>query len=114
MPEILLAIFVSVMASSGFWIFIQRICDKKDVRTKMLIGLGHDRILYLGMKYIERGWITKDEYENLRDCLYIPYEQAGGNGSARRIMQEVDKLPIRRGFISSVDAEGVFRINEEI
>lgn len=54
MPEILLAIFVSVMASSGFWIFIQRLCDRKNVRMKILIGLGHDRIVYLGTKYLER------------------------------------------------------------
>lgn len=29
----------------------------------MLIGLAHDRIVYLGMSYIDRGWITQDEYE---------------------------------------------------
>ena len=59
----------------------------------MLIGLGHDRIMFLGMTYIDRGYITKDEYEN----LYKPYEKLGGNGSAKRIMAEVDKLPIRKG-----------------
>ena len=61
----------------------------------MLVGLGHDRIVYLGMKYIERGYITKDEFENLNDYLYKPYSKLGGNGSAERIMQEVRKLPIK-------------------
>ena len=62
----------------------------------MLIGLAHDRILYLGMSYLERGdWITGDEYENLHDYLYTPYAKLGGNGSARRVMLEVDnKLKI--------------------
>lgn len=60
----------------------------------MLVGLAHDRIIYLGMTYIERGWITYDEYENLHDYLYKPYEQMGGNGSATRIMNEVQKLPL--------------------
>ena len=59
---------------------------KKDIKTMMLIGLAHDRIIYLGMSYIERGWITNDEYENLHDYLYKPYEQMGGNGAAKRII----------------------------
>ena len=62
----------------------------------MLIGLGHDRIVYLGMKYIDRGYITHDEYENLYEYLYKPYEKMGGNGSAKRIMDEVSRLPIRK------------------
>ena len=61
----------------------------------MLIGLAHDRVLCLGMKYIERGYITQDEYENLYEYLYKPYEKLGGNGSAKRIMKEVEKLPIK-------------------
>ena len=93
--HIFLTILASVFASSGFWALLQKRSDKKDVRTQMLIGLGHDRIMSLGMKYIERGWISKDEYENLYEYLYRPYERIGGNGSAKRIMAEVDKLEIR-------------------
>lgn len=62
----------------------------------MLIGYAHVRIVYLGMCYIERGWITQDEYENLNDYLYKPYEKMGGNGSAQKIMLEVNKLPIHK------------------
>ena len=69
--------------------------EKKDIRTQVLIGLAHDRIVYLGMKYIERGYITRDEYENLYEYLYKPYEKMGGNGSAKRVMNEVERLPIR-------------------
>ena len=55
--------------------------------------------MYLGMRYIDRGWITQDEYENLNSYLYEPYKKLGGNGSALRVMQEVNKLPIRnQGF----------------
>lgn len=55
--------------------------------------------MYLGMRYIDRGWITQDEYENLNTYLYEPYMKLGGNGSALRVMQEVNKLPIRnQGF----------------
>lgn len=95
--QIIATIVCSCLASSGLWALIQRNLDKKDARTQMIIGLGHDRIVWLGLKYIERGYITQDEFENLSKWLYEPYEKMGGNGSAKRIMDEVRKLPLRRG-----------------
>lgn len=94
--QILLTVFSSVLASSGLWAYITKRLDKKDVKSEMLLGLGHDRIMYLGMSYIERGYITSDEYENLYEYLYKPYEKMGGNGSAERVMNEVNKLPIHK------------------
>ena len=73
MMQIIITIVCTVLASSGFWLLIERYLDRKDVRTKLLIGIGHDRIITLGMTYIERGWITKEEFENLYNYLYIPY-----------------------------------------
>lgn len=97
MNEQLITIIISIFASSGFWAFLQFVFSKKDAKNDMIMGLGHDRVVYLGTKYIERGYITPDEYENLYDYLYKPYEKLGGNGSAKRIMDEVRKLPTRRG-----------------
>lgn len=91
--QIIITIFSSVLASSGLWAYLSKRTENKDVKTEMLIGLAHDRIMYLGMSYIERGYITQDEYEKL-----------GGNGSAKRIMQEVDKLPIHK-FIQNKEDE---------
>lgn len=90
------AIICAVLASSGLWNLIQKKTDKKDARAKMLVGLAHDRIIWLGMQYIDRGSITQDEYENLHDYLYLPYAEMGGNGSAKRVMAEVEKLPIKK------------------
>lgn len=98
----IVTILCSILASSGMWAVIQKRMDKKDVKTQMLIGLGHDRIIYLGMKYIERGWITSDEYENLYDYLYKPYEMMGGNGSAKRVMEAVNKLEIRNVSLEKI------------
>ena len=106
MAEMVVAIACSAIASSGFWVFIQKKCDNKNCHTDMLIGLGHDRIIFLGMTYIERGWISKDEYENLHDYLYKPYEALGGNGSAKRIIQEVNKLPIRNSSFGESETVG--------
>ena len=94
--ESILLIVSSILASSGMWAFLSKKLDKKDIKVEMLIGLAHDRIMFLGMSYIERGYITQDEYENLYDYLYKPYEKLGGNGSAKRVMAEVEKIPIRK------------------
>lgn len=94
--QMIVTIVCAVIASSGFWAYIQKRNENKDVRSQMLLGLAHDRIVDLGMKYIERGYITQDEYENLNDYLYEPYKKMGGNGSAKRIMTEVNSLPIHK------------------
>lgn len=90
----IVTIITTLLASAGFWAFITNVIDKKSARSKMLLGLGHDRIMSLGMKYIERGKITQGEYENLYKYLYEPYKKMGGNGTAERLMKEVDKLEI--------------------
>ena len=95
----LVQIIIAVFASAGFWKLIDTQIQKKDAKSperQMLLGLAHDKICYLAEKYIERGWITRDEYENLHDYLYLPYKALGGNGTADRLMEEVDKLPIRQ------------------
>ena len=92
--QFIITVVCSIIASTGFWSYVQRKCDRKDSRSQMIMGLGHDRIIYLGLHYIERGWITNDEYENLYDYLYVPYLKMGGNGAAKRIMEDVNKLPI--------------------
>lgn len=93
--QTLLTIIGTILASSGFWTFVMLKDSKKKARINMLVGLGHDRIITLGMHYVERKWISQEEYENLHDYLYLPYKELGGNGSAERIMEEVKKLPVR-------------------
>jgi len=93
--ELAVTVLVSVLASSGFWAFIQSRRDKKDAKTQLLLGLAHDRIMSLGTAYIKRGWITPDEYENLHDYLYAPYQKTGGNGTAKKVMEEVKRLPTK-------------------
>lgn len=94
--QIAVPLAVAVLTSSGLWALISKRVDKNDAERKMLVGLAHDRITHLGMAYLTRGYITQDEYENLNDYLYQPYEKMGGNGSAKRVMEEVRKLPIKR------------------
>ena len=90
------AVVSAVLASSGLWAYLTKRGEKNNAERELLVGLAHDRIMHLGMVYIERGYITQDEYENLRVYLYEPYEKMGGNGSAKRVMREVDKLPVHK------------------
>lgn len=92
--QMAVTVICAVLASSGFWAYLQARHEKKDAKTKMILGLGHDRIVALAMSYIERGWITQDEYEDLNKYLYNPYREMGGNGTAERLMTEIKKLPI--------------------
>lgn len=91
----LVTLISSVLASTGLWALIQKSMEKKDSKSKMILGLGHDRIMCLGMKYLNRGWITQDEYENLYKYLFKPYTELGGNGTAKHMMERIDRLPIK-------------------
>lgn len=91
----LLTVLTSLAASTGFWAFLQKKGADKISEKRLLKGLAYARIMTMGMEYIERGWISRDEYEDFRKYLYEPYSALGGNGTGERIMQEVSKLPFR-------------------
>lgn len=107
MPINLDTLLVAIFASSGFWaaitMIIQHHISKKDKEDQsqlkmdqMVLGLGHDRICFLGMSYIARGYITKDEYENLVTYLFEPYEALNGNGTAKLVIDKVKLLPMKQ------------------
>lgn len=88
----LVTIICSIIASSGFWAIVVKRMDKKDASKDLILGLGHDKIMFLCTSYLERGdWITCAELENLHKYLYSPYEKMGGNGSAKILMEQVLK-----------------------
>lgn len=93
--QIIITIFCSVLASSGFWAWLMKRNDKDDAQVHLLRGIAHNMIIEAGMIYIKRGWISKDEYADFEKYLYGPYDKTGGNGLARRVYMEVQKLPIR-------------------
>ena len=94
--QIAVPLVAAVLTSSGLGAVAARRADKGHAQRKMLVGLAHDRIVHLGMVYVDRGYVTQDEYENLNDYLYAPYEKMGGNGSAKRVMEEVRRLPMHK------------------
>jgi len=94
--EMFVTVVLAVLGSTGLWQLISKLTEKKSAQGKLLLGLAHDRILHLGTKYIERGYITPDEYENIYDYLYLPHKAMGGDGAAERMIAELKKLPIRK------------------
>ena len=93
--DVLVTVFVTVLASNSFWAILQTKLDRNSTEKTLLVGLAHDRIIYVGEGFIARGWITYDEYEDFMKYLYEPYMKYGGNGIAERISDEVKKLPLR-------------------
>lgn len=93
--QVVLAVVAAFGASSGFWAWMMKRDSTSTALARLLRGLAYDKIVNLGVQYIERGWISKDEYEEFRKYLYEPYKDFGGNGVAERIMTEVSNLPLR-------------------
>ena len=96
-------ILVAIIGSNALFTFVQFLITRHDnaknalsqhekAQNDMLIGLGHDKLLYLTDKFVQRGGITLKERRNL-DYLYKPYHVAGGNGDCQIGYEACEKLP---------------------
>lgn len=94
--EIILAVVVAIMGSSGLWGYIGVRATKRDGTADMVKGLAQHMIIREGSRLLEKGYVTQDEYRNLHSGLYAPYKALGGNGLAKKIVMEVEKLPMRK------------------
>lgn len=70
-----------------------------ELTKNMVMGLGFDKIKHLCTKYIDRyekdgTGLTAEEYKELRKYLYEPYKAMGGNGTAEKLMKQVEQIPI--------------------
>ena len=98
MKDVALAIFVS----AGFWKIIEVIVihfltkPKVTPETRLLRGIGQIEIIFFGTKFLEQGYITTEEYDSLKNEIYAPYLEMGGNGLAKKMMEEIEKLPIKQ------------------
>lgn len=93
---IILAIIGGVFASQGFWTWLINRNNNKTARSRLIMGLGYAEICRRASIFIAQGEITTDEYQDFVKYLYTPYRDMGGNGTAERLMKEVEKLPIRK------------------
>ena len=97
--EIVLAILGSSALASLISGVISLIANRKKQETGVEAGvriLLYDRIKHLGIKYIERGYITHDEYEDLGRMHDVYHNDLNGNGFLDNIMEQVNELPRHR------------------
>ena len=102
--QIVFTALLSALTSSGVMSLVIYLIQRRDKRrekeeannsaqSRMLLGLGHDRIIYLTDKFVRRGSITLKEKRNLK-FLCDPYFDLGGNGDCKIGFDACDKLPV--------------------
>lgn len=92
---IVAGIITSLITSQGLWTHMSTKSRRNSAESQLLRGLAHTRIMSLCEKYIDRGWITPEEYEDLITYLYHPYLELGGNGTVKKMVEnEINRLPI--------------------
>lgn len=98
------AIVVAIISSGALSTLISGLFNLWQMRKKKQDGvregikiLLYDRIKHLGKAYIERGYVTSDELEDLTTMHEIYHDPDGlnGNGFLDAIMRNVKSLPIK-------------------
>ncbi len=88
------------VGSQGLWTMLQTIWmtrnKEKSAEERLLLGMAYNIIIDTCHRYIEQGYVEADEYKELNHYLFEPYKEAGGDGTAQRLMREVENLPIKR------------------
>lgn len=93
--EVLITIAGSVLTSSGLWSWILYKAKRNDTGLLMTRGMAHYRIIEEGQKFIERGWITHEEYDDFMKYLGNPYLESGSNGLAQKMINDISALPLK-------------------
>ena len=95
---------ITALTSSGFVSLILYFFQRRDrqkekeesmesAQAKMLLGLGHDRILSITDRLVKRGAITLKEKRNL-EYLWKPYSSLHGNGDCEIGYKACQQLPV--------------------
>ena len=83
----------AVLSSPGIWAWAKTKTDRNSNAEKLLLAVSRNQLIALGRIYIDRGYVTMDEYEEY-EREYQIYSSLGGNGLARRLFEQVDDLPM--------------------
>lgn len=68
--------------------------EKKQIKKQgdAIAGLEHDRIVHVGKTHIQQHRITLEDYDDINDYLFKPYQALGGNGTAEAIMERLKSM----------------------
>ena len=86
-------VITTLLGSSGIWMWAKTRSDRNNSEDQLLLEVAKNQLTVLGRTYLERGYITMDEYEEY-EAEYKLYSALGGNGLAKRIFKQVDELPM--------------------
>ena len=117
--QFLVSITATIFASSGFFqllMLMYQSREKEKERKRLeetqkkliniqdfnalcrcVTGIAMFRIAREAKRYIDKGYVTSEEYHTLKHNLYEPYVALGGNGLATKFMEEVEELPMHEG-----------------
>lgn len=81
---------------SGLFGIINNRSKLRNNENRLLMGIAYAEIIEQAQKYINRGYITIDEFKELEHYFYQPYKNMGGDGTVEKLMKEVGNLPTER------------------
>lgn len=94
--EIILAILgssaLAAVISGIFGLLVSRQHKENGVAAGVRILL-YERIKFLGTHYVEKGYVSNDDYEDLLKMHRVYHSPLKGNGFLDDIMEQVKKLP---------------------
>lgn len=68
--------------------------NEYDVLRQGIMALLHDRLYQACSYFIDRGYCTVEDRNNL-EYLYIPYKTLGGNGAGESLYRKCMDLPFK-------------------
>ena len=99
MEELFGKLIMAIIASSGVWTLIQtlvmRRLQKDDASNQALKSLLRDAIFRRCEKALSNGEVSIEELENING-LYQPYKELGGNGTAKKLIEDVNDLEVNK------------------
>lgn len=93
--EIMAAIVISALGSTGLFSFLQFLLTRRGAITKAVQAILRDRMLILSEDYLQRGEITLHERDNYTS-LYDAYKGVKGNTFVDDLYKEVMDLPLKK------------------
>lgn len=102
--QMIVTIVVAVIASTGFWTFLQKVISKPRALDRLVLALTQERFVCFAQKSIDQGNITRQDYKILMD-IFKPYKEADGDGLVDKYWAEINKLPLveERGVSDDVN-----------
>lgn len=91
--ELVNPLITTVLSGPGIWAWAKTRTVHNNSEDRLLLQVAKNQLVSQGREYLNRGYITMDEYEEYESEFKV-YESLGGNGLARRIFKQVDDLPM--------------------